>query len=895
MANTKKELPRLKALRLLSALYRLKAIQILIPLAVIGLIVWEGQTEFRRIDWAGTLQILRQIEPFRLLLLVASSLVAVASVGGYEFVLRRHFRLPVGRWTTFRIAWIANTSNSVIGFAGVAGAALRTYLYRNRGFSVPTITACIAFLSTITMTGISLLAWGGLGGLFPIDAVIRTHRWTLYAVWAIALYLPGYLLFQRTPFYAKWLNRDLPRMKWSTVAASVIVSAAEWALAGAVFWMIASTLLPDLPILTALGIFTVAAAAGLVSMAPGGIGGFDLMALFGLQALGYAPESTAATLVLFRILYYLIPWFVGLVMAVFEFARNRQKTADTDSRTIEASLNGWQRLWEFPGQHAWISEFGAWALGKLVFLSGAVLLLSAATPGLLGRLTFAEELLSAPLMRLSHQLSLTIGLMLIVLSWGISRRIKRAYQWTLGLLFAGALFTFSKAFDFEEAVFLLFVALLLYLSRARFYRIGAPISRARLAAWAATTLLIAYVYDVVAAGTVPEFAERLPDNRYLHLILNPTQHTIAVVTGLGATWLLLSLALLLRPNKLTARSASAEELDRVREYLNGGVNGNLLTHMLFAGDKRFFWACDGRVLLPYSIIRNKLVVLGDPLGDPALISNGIQECQRYADLYDLEVVFYQVSPAYLPIYHENGYRFFKLGEEALVSLDGFTLAGKANTNLRNVINRFERDGYRFEVLEPPHDAPTLERLRLISAAWLKGRREKGFSLGWFEAAYLQKAPIAVLLAPDGREIAFATLAPGYDNGRSMSIDLMRHLADTPNGTMDFLFIRLLEWSRERGYSVFNLGMAPLASVGEARAAIREEKLANRLYEYGGYWYGFKGLRKYKEKFRPAWEPRYLAYPSRVTLPILLIELILLIARRPNKRRAAESDRAEAAT
>ncbi|MDG0790520.1 hypothetical protein OMP38_06405 [Cohnella ginsengisoli] len=109
---------------------------------------------------------MRRIEPSRLLLLIASSLVAVASVNGYEFVLRRHFRLSIGRWTTFRIAWIANTSNSVIGFAGVAGAALRTYLYRSRGLSVPTITACIAFLSTITITGISLLAWGGLGGAF---------------------------------------------------------------------------------------------------------------------------------------------------------------------------------------------------------------------------------------------------------------------------------------------------------------------------------------------------------------------------------------------------------------------------------------------------------------------------------------------------------------------------------------------------------------------------------------------------------------------------------------------------------------------------------------------------------------------------------------------------------
>jgi len=892
-ATKKSERQRLKALTLLSKLYRLKIIQILIPVAIIGLIVWEGQAEFRRIDWAATLHVLRHLDKSRLLLLIAVSLVAVASVSGYEFVLRRHYRLPIGRWTLFRFAWIANTSNNVIGFAGVAGAALRTYLYRSRGVSVPTITACIAFLSTITLAGISVLAWGDLGGLFPIDAVIRTHHWTLYAVWAIALYLPGYLLFQRTPFYSKWLNRGLPRMNLSTIAASVVVSAIEWALAGIAFWMIASSLLPDLPFRTALGIYTVAAAAGLVSLAPGGIGGFDLTALFGLQALGYAPEHTAAVLVLFRILYYLVPWLIGLVMGVFEFAQNRQKAAETDSRSVEESLNGWQRLWEFPGQFAWISEFGAWALGKLVFLSGAVLLLSAATPGLLGRLRFAEELLSAPLMRLSHQLSVIVGLMLIVLSWGISRRIVRAYQWTLGLLCAGALFTFTKAFDYEEAIFLLLVALLLYLSRARFYRVGAPIDRARLAVWAATTLAIAYIYDIVAAGTMPKFMHRLPDNRYLHLILNPTQHTIAVVTGLGATWLLLSLALLLRPNKLLARGASAAELERLRGFLNE-AQGNLLTHMLFAGDKSFFWACDGRVLIPYSVIRNKFVVLGDPIGDPALVSSGIQECQRHADLYDLEVVFYQVSPAYLPIYHENGYHFFKLGEEALVNLSAFSLAGKANTNLRNVINRFDREGYRFEMLQPPHDAQTLERLRRISNEWLKGRREKGFSLGWFASAYLQEAPIAVLLTPEGREIAFASLAPSYDDRRTMSIDLMRHLADTPNGTMDFLFIRLLEWTRDQGYSVFNLGMAPLASVGEARAAMREEKLANRLYEYGGHWYGFKGLRKYKEKFRPTWEPRYLAYPARVTLPVLLIELILLIARRPNKRRQTKKERAKQA-
>lgn len=68
-------------------------------------------------------------------------------------------------------------------------------------------------------------------------------------------------------------------------------------------------------------------------------------------------------------------------------------------------------------------------------------------------------------MRLSHQLSVVIGIMLIVLSRGISLRIKRAYSWTMLLLCTGAIFTFTKAFDYEEAIILLVITLLLWMSR----------------------------------------------------------------------------------------------------------------------------------------------------------------------------------------------------------------------------------------------------------------------------------------------------------------------------------------------------------------------------------------------------------------------------------------------
>jgi phosphatidylglycerol lysyltransferase len=167
------------------------------------------------------------MKPTTVLFLFGFSLVSIASISAYDFVLRRHFRIPINLWDTFRYSWIANTSNSVIGFSGIAGAALRTFLYRKRKIPMQTITASIAFLSTITITGLSVLSWAGIFGILPIQTIIRVHPWTLYAVWATALYLPGYVLLQRTSFYAKWLNRNLPQMNAATIAASVGASLLE--------------------------------------------------------------------------------------------------------------------------------------------------------------------------------------------------------------------------------------------------------------------------------------------------------------------------------------------------------------------------------------------------------------------------------------------------------------------------------------------------------------------------------------------------------------------------------------------------------------------------------------------------------------------------------------------
>src|SRR5262249_52242059 len=161
--------------------------------------------------------------------------------------------------------------------------------------------------------------------------------------------------------------------------------------------------------------------------------------------------------------------------------------------------------------------------------------------------------------------------------------------------------------------------------------------------------------------------------------------------------------------------------------------------------------------------------------------------------------------------------------------------------------------------------------------WLaeKHTREKGFSLGFFEPAYLRRLPVAVARDDTG-VVAFANLLPGAER-EELSCDLMRYRPGVRAGMMDFLFVELLEWGRARGYRWVNLGMAPLAGFEDRALAPLWSRLGALLFRHGEDFYNFQGLRQFKEKFDPVWEPRYLVSPGGVVLPRVLANVGSLVS------------------
>jgi len=296
------------------------------------------------------------------------------------------------------------------------------------------------------------------------------------------------------------------------------------------------------------------------------------------------------------------------------------------------------------------------------------------------------------------------------------------------------------------------------------------------------------------------------------------------------------------------------------------------------GDKRILMHPQGDAFLMYQISGRSWISMGDPVGNMARASDLTWSIRELSNRHGGWTIFYEVTPEYLPLYIDLGLALLKLGEEARVELPTFTLQGSQRGELRNACRRAEREGASFEVVAAKDCTPEfLAQLKVVSDQWLKNKAagEKRFSVGYFDERYLANFDIGVVRSA-GKPVAFANLWL-TGNREEMSVDLMRHSDDGPKLVMDYLFVQLMLWGKEQGYHWFNLGMAPLSGLEQRPLAPAWHRMGRFVFGIGEHFYNFEGLRRYKQKFSPVWEPRYLAAPGGFALPRVLVDVTALIA------------------
>jgi phosphatidylglycerol lysyltransferase len=522
----------------------------------------------------------------------------------------------------------------------------------------------------------------------------------------------------------------------------------------------------------------------------------------------------------------------------------------------------------------WVPDAAPSLLGLTTFVAGVVLLMSGATPSIHARVASLHHVVPLPVLELSHFTGSVAGIALVFLARGLRQRLDAAWHFTVAALVVGIVASLLKGLDYEEAIVLAIVLAAVLPARARFYRRAALTAEPLSPAWTVAVLLVLggtlwlgfFSFRHVDYSTELwwRFAARADAPRFLRAQVGVT------VFALG-----FALSRLFRPALAVTEPASAAQLERIVPALQR--SGRAMSSLALLGDKALFMAANGSGFIMYGIKGRSWVALGDPVGTPEEQRELAWAFSETAIRQGGRPVFYKVSRDILPLYLDLGLTLLKLGEQGRVSLDGFTLDGRERAKLRQPVNFCEKQGCRFAIVPAEEVEALLPQLRRVSDAWLasKRTREKGFSLGRFDARYMSRFPVA--LAWRGDEIiAFANIL-GTATREELSIDLMRHLPHAPNGIMDFLFAKLMLWGAGEGYRWFNLGMAPMSGL-EARAlAPAWSRFGALLYRHGEHFYNFRGLRRYKEKFQPQWEPRYLAAPGGLALPGVLTNVTALIS------------------
>jgi phosphatidylglycerol lysyltransferase len=293
-------------------------------------------------------------------------------------------------------------------------------------------------------------------------------------------------------------------------------------------------------------------------------------------------------------------------------------------------------------------------------------------------------------------------------------------------------------------------------------------------------------------------------------------------------------------------------------------------------DKSYFFSSSGDSCIAYRVSWGVALALGDPVGPADELESLAGDFVAYCDDSGWSVAFHQVLPDLIDVYSGLGLQMVKVGEEAVVDLDQFARETSQKKTFRYVKRRFDGQSYSSARHLPPHAPDLMEAVEEVSREWLSlpGRRERFFSLGSFDRAYLGDTPIFTVSDPMGRIIAFANEVPSFRDGET-AVDLMRHRVEIPNGAMDYLFLEMLTALHGEGLRSFSLGMAAMAGVGEDPGATLQERAMHEIFSHLNRYFAFRGLRNYKAKFDPEWQDRFLVYQGG---PVGLVKTGIAFAR-----------------
>src|SRR5580704_4035285 len=343
------------------------------------------------------------------------------------------------------------------------------------------------------------------------------------------------------------------------------------------------------------GVYLLALAAGAISNVPGGIGVFEFVLLLLMPSV---PEDRLlGALIAYRAIYYFTPFAIALVLLGAHEVWIHRAPVVRFARVARAFL----------------TAVTPQAIAIAVFLAGAVLLFSGATPALGNRLALLRDFVPLSVLELSHLLGSVVGVGLLIIAHGLYRRLHTAWWITIWLLCAGILVSLLKGFDFEEATILAIVVIMLASARSRFRRRASLIEQHFSGAWVAAFFLV-----LAMAAWLVLFAYRhLPyDNELWWQFAFQASAPRSLRASLLAVMIGAAYGLwrVLRPAPPRFSAPKAKDLERVASLIENGEDTT--ANLALLGDKNLLFNKDRTACIMFQTSGNSWVAMGDPIGPP---------------------------------------------------------------------------------------------------------------------------------------------------------------------------------------------------------------------------------------------------------------------------------------
>lgn len=783
-------------------------------------------------------------------LALAFTALSFLALTGYDWSALQYIGKTLPYHTIALGSFCGYAISNALGFSLLSGGSVRYRVYLAAGLDEAQIGRVAIFSLLAFWLGIDLVGGAALtlhpelvAKLLHVPTSILRELGAAVVMTIAGLVIVAFM--RRTPIQIGPWRHPFP--SGASILFQLLISVIDLAASGACLYVLIGV--PQFPFLAFLVVYALATMAGASSHVPGGLGIFESLMLLALQGSISAPALTAA-LVMYRAIYYLLPLAIAIVILAVRELREYAAPFISTVRRVRS----------------WSARLVPAMAAGLAFLNGVVLLVSTATPGIPERLETIKHFVPLAIIEVSTISGSIIGLMLLIVARGLFHKLNGAYVMAVLLCLGGSLVALSKGIDYEEALILAGSALILWLCREEFYRRTAFLNSPFTPGWIITILctLGGMIWLIFFSYKHVEYAHEL-----WWQFEYDAEASRSLRAGLGAMVGLVTFGVsrLLTPPRqffalpTTTELAQAEAIIRLQD----DVDGNLA----LMGDKRLLFSENRRAFIMYGNQRGSWIAFGDPVGAPEEVDELAWQFRELADQEGARIAFYQTRTETLPLYLDMGLMPLKLGEEAIVPLERFSLSGNTRKAMRHAVNRAEREDLRFEIWPREKVATRLSELADISAAWLtaKNTREKRFSLGAFDPDYVRHFAASVICRQE-RPIAFATLLD-TDTKKECSVDLMRHTGDAPASTMLYLFIQTILYFKEQGFERFTLGMAPLSGLENHPLAPLWHRFGHLIYNRGERFYNFQGLREFKDKFDPEWEPRYLITAGGLD-PILVI-------------------------